>query len=78
MKRLGIIGFAVAAVLLLSLCGCSKDIVPAGLVGNWTCKEMASDGTTPTGFYAMYVNSDGTFSLYDTCGNPGISGVLGT
>ena len=77
MKRFGIIGFAAAVVLLLALCGCSKDVVPAGLTGNWTCKEMASDGTTYTGFYALYINDDGTFSLYDSAGNPGISGTLG-
>lgn len=67
---------AVIIIVIMGLAGCSDKIVPSGLVGIWSCGEMASDGTTPTGFYAMYVNSDGTFSLYDTCGNPGISGTL--
>ena len=50
--------------------------VPASFVGEWDCALTASDGQT-TGFYAMYVKADGTFSIYDTVGNPGIAGVMG-
>lgn len=65
-------------VITLGLSGCSSNqVVPKGLIGVWNCQETASDGETPTGFYALYINDDGSFSLYDTCGNPGISGTLG-
>lgn len=74
MKVLSIIGMA---MMLFLLCGCSEKVVPSGLLGNWNCKELASDGETYTDFYALYINDDGSFSLYDTCGNPGISGTLG-
>lgn len=50
--------------------------VPASFVGDWECASYASDGQS-TGFYAMYARADGTFSIYDECGNPGISGVMG-
>ena len=77
MRKSCIACFAIAVLMLLGLCGCSEKVVPEGLVGNWNCREMASDCTTTTGFYALYINDDGSFSLYDTCGNPGISGTLG-
>ena len=78
MRKSCIACFAIAVLMLLGLCGCSEKVVPEGLVGNWNCREMASDCTTTTGFYALYINDDGSFSMYDTCGNPGISGTLGT
>ena len=77
MRKSCIACFAIAVLMLLGLCGCSEKVVPEGLVGNWNCREMASDCTTTTGFYALYINDDGSFSMYDTCGNPGISGTLG-
>lgn len=33
-------------------------------------EPLASDGKTATEFYAMDINTDGSFSLYDTVGNP--------
>lgn len=80
-KRVAIcLTLVISAVLALGLGGCTSekyDVVPEALTGIWSCKEEASDGETYTGFYALYINDDGTFSLYDTCGNPGISGILG-
>ena len=43
--------------------------VPASFVGMWDCEEE--------GYLALRISADGDFSLYDTCGNPGISGVMG-
>ena len=59
----------------------TKATVPAavaeGLTGNWSCEDLASDGKTDTGFYAMYIKRNGYFSLYDQeAGNPGISGFM--
>ena len=56
--------------------GCSSAKLPDELIGEWTCEEFASDGETATDFYAMYINEDGSFSLYDTVGNPGIAGRM--
>ena len=68
---------AVVSVLFL-IAGCGQTYnAPAGIVGQWDCREYASDETTPTGFYALTVNEDGSFSLYDqAAGNPGISGNM--
>ena len=78
MRKSLIAYFGILMLMLYCLCGCSERVVPGGLVGNWECEEMASDGTTTTGLYALYIKDDGSFSMYDTCGNPGISGTLGT
>lgn len=66
------------AVLLLTagLTGCVGKSLPEGLTGEWTCEKFASDGTTATDFYALYIEKNGKFSLYDTVGNPGISGKM--
>ena len=66
------------AVLLLTagLTGCVGKSLPEGLIGEWTCEKFASDGTTATDFYALYIEKNGKFSLYDTVGNPGISGKM--
>lgn len=50
---------------------------PYGIDGFWRCENKASDGKTETGFYALRIYKSGRFSLYDTTGNPGISGVMG-
>ncbi len=73
----------ICALLMILLSGCAGKTpdfdtsqVPPELVGQWQCDEYASDNETATGFYAMYVEQDGQFSLYDTVGNPGISGTM--
>ena len=72
----------IAALLILSLTGCKENAgasytpgVPSSIVGDWDCRERASDGQS-TGFYALWINEKGDFSLYDNVGNPGISGSL--
>ncbi len=51
------------------------DAIEEGLVGSYYCYETASDGKTDTSYYNLYIDSDGSFSLYDgDAGNPGISG----
>lgn len=62
--------------VLLVACGKSAT-VPKALIGNWKCAETASDGETYTGFYALEVQQNGEFSLYDQeAGNPGIEGTM--
>lgn len=52
--------------------------MPTGLVGQWACERLASDGETDTSFYELRIEEDGSFSLYDVAaGNPGISGQMG-
>lgn len=63
-------------LLALALTGCGSTDLPEALAGSWTCEPLASDGKTATEFYAMDINTDGSFSLYDTVGNPGISGKM--
>jgi len=73
----------IVALLILSVTGCKENAgdphapgVPLSIVGDWDCRETASDGETATGFYALQIGEKGDFSLYDTVGNPGISGSL--
>lgn len=54
-----------------------KQGVPEEIVGEYNCEVKASDGETDTGFYALRIEKDGEFSLYDTTGNPGIAGKFG-
>ena len=77
MKRILAAAVAVVTVMtmLIAFTGCGEK-VPERLVGQWDCAEYASDETTETGFYALTIEKDGTFSLYDTVGNPGISGTM--
>lgn len=68
-----------AAVLLMMsiviMTGCGS--APEALEGSWSCDETASDGETYTGFYALEVQKNGSFSMYDReAGNPGISGKM--
>ncbi|MBQ6496352.1 MAG: hypothetical protein IJI74_04185 [Firmicutes bacterium] len=80
-KKIGymvvVVAFAIAMVgFALTGCG-SKYNAPAGIVGDWTCRDLASDETTDTSFYKLTVSEDGSFSLYDyASGNPGISGNM--
>ena len=77
MKRFFVTAVAIAAAmaLLITVTGCGEK-VPERLIGQWDCAEYASDETTETGFYALTIQKDGTFSLYDKVGNPGISGTM--
>lgn len=62
-------------LLLTMLAGCAS--APEALEGRWSCDETASDGETYTGFYALEVQQNGRFSMYDReAGNPGISGKM--
>ena len=70
-----IVAIAAAISLLIVVTGCGEK-VPERLVGQWDCAEYASDETTETGFYALTIEKNGHFSLYDTVGNPGISGKM--
>lgn len=67
---------AVAIIMLFTLSGCGSA-VPERLVGEWQCDDTASGNHVDTGFYALRIESDGNFSLYDAeAGNPGISGTM--
>lgn len=75
---------ALAAALLILCAGCGGSSgpfeagAPEGLVGQWRCEALASDGETDTSFYEMRVEEDGSFSMFDfAAGNPGISGEMG-
>lgn len=74
------VSFVISTILLLLiLCSCfsEKKQPPVGLVGEWACKEMASDEETATGYYFLRVEENGEFSLFDReAGNPGISGMM--
>ncbi len=79
MKRRMIVKLTLCLTVLLlaaGLFGCAGASLPEGLIGEWTCEELASDGTTSTDFYALYIEKNGKFSLYDTVGNPGIAGRM--
>ena len=79
MKRILITTIAMAAVIAMAVAfaGCGGAKVPERLIGHWECADLASDGYTDTSFYALTIEKDGTFSLYDyAAGNPGISGKM--
>lgn len=46
--------------------------------GEWDCRETAVENTEYyTGYMELYVQEDGTFSIYDAeAGNPGIEGTM--
>lgn len=48
------------------------------MVGQWQCESgTLEDPSDYVGYFAMYINSDGTFSMYDAeAGNPGIAGRM--
>lgn len=63
--------------ILIAFTGCGGPKVPERLIGEWDCAPLASDQMTDTSFYALTIQEDGTFSLYDkAAGNPGISGTM--
>ena len=79
MKRILITTIVLAAVIAMAaaFAGCGGAKVPERLIGHWECADLASDGYTDTSFYALTIEKDGTFSLYDyAAGNPGISGTM--
>ncbi len=81
MRRQTGLVIALMGVILMALvlggCGDAKAGVPEGFAGEWQCEDVASDGETDTSFYAMTIEEDGHFSMYDfAAGNPGISGVM--
>lgn len=63
-------------LLLYIIAGCALQSVPSIVIGDWNCQPYASDHYTDTSFYALHIEKDGTFSLYDKVGNPGIDGML--
>ena len=77
-KAAKLIGILIVISSLIIITGCGQSYnAPAGIVGQWDCRDYASDEMTETGFYALTVNEDGSFSLYDqAAGNPGISGNM--
>ena len=79
MRKILVLTFALTAaiIMLVAFTGCGGSKVPERLVGEWQCADLASDGYTDTSFYALTIEKDGTFSLYDVAaGNPGISGTM--
>ena len=75
MKRKMIYTVSMLLILITLLAGCAS--APEALEGSWSCDETASDGETYTGFYALEVQKNGSFSMYDReAGNPGISGNM--
>lgn len=79
MRKIFVVTFALTAaiIMLVAFTGCGGSKVPERLVGEWQCADLASDGYTDTSFYALTIETDGTFSLYDiAAGNPGISGTM--
>jgi len=79
MRRVLITAIALTAVIAMAavFAGCGGAKVPERLIGQWNCDKLASDGYTDTSFYALTIEKDGTFSLYDqAAGNPCISGTM--
>ncbi len=75
MKRKAIYTISLQLILISILAGCAS--APEALEGSWSCDETASDRETYTGFYALEVQKNGSFSMYDReAGNPGISGKM--
>ena len=67
-----------AAVCLASCGGVKKSAEPSPIEGEWQCAETYLETDERyTGFYRLWVERDGTFSMYDCeAGNPGISGTV--
>ncbi|MGN0352975.1 MAG: hypothetical protein ACI4ES_15120 [Roseburia sp.] len=71
------VGSTILWLMVLRCCLSEKKQPPVGLVGEWACEELASDGETATEFYFLRIEENGEFSLYDRdAGNPGISGTM--
>lgn len=67
-----------AAVCLTSCGGVKKSAEPSPIEGEWDCADTYLETDEGyTGFYRLWVEKDGTFSMYDCeAGNPGISGTV--
>ena len=64
----------IVAIMAFTACG---SAVPDRLVGDWNCDDTPSGNNMYVGFYAMTIESNGNFSIYDAeAGNPGISGTM--
>lgn len=74
--KLTVILLVITGAIVLAGCGTTYN-APAGIVGEWTCHDFASDESTDTSFYALHVQEDGTFRLDDrVSGNPAVSGKM--
>ncbi len=68
--------------VLLSACADNSEPLPEQneellkpFIKEWYCDEhTVEDEESHTGYLALYVLEDGTMSMYDTSGNPGIEG----
>ncbi|MDD6194783.1 MAG: hypothetical protein PUB19_07790 [Lachnospiraceae bacterium] len=71
------ITFSVVVVFAALFCLAFRQKLPDGLVGEWKCADTAEGSEQYFGFYALRIEKNGTFSLYDAeAGNPGISGKM--
>ena len=67
---------AIILVLIFTITGCGSA-VPDRLVGDWQCDPTSTGNPVDTSFYALHIESDGTFSIFDKeSGNPAISGTM--
>lgn len=67
---------AIILVMAFALAGCGSA-VPDRLVGDWKCDPTSSGNPVDTSFYALTIEDNGTFSMYDQeAGNPAISGTM--
>ena len=79
MKKIFVTAIALTAVMtmLIAFSGCGGPKVPERLIGEWDCAPLASDEMTDTSFYALTIEEDGTFNLYDkTTGKSAMSGTM--
>ena len=72
-----------SSILILPITGCGKKQTqyldfPAEMMGEWQCESgTLEDPSDYVGYFVLYINEDGTFSMYDAeAGNPGISGKM--
>ena len=76
-KYVTAIALAVVMTMLIAFSGCGGPKVPERLIGEWDCAPLASDEMTDTSFYALTIEEDGTYSLYDkTTGKSAMSGTM--
>ena len=67
---------AIILILIFTLTACGSA-VPERLVGEWKCDPTSSGNPVDTSFYALRIEDNGEFSIYDfEAGNPGISGKM--
>lgn len=75
MKKKNIIFTFLGLLFIFTLSACEKN-VPKEIVGDWMCEETPLESDAYTGYLTLEIYENGTFSLYDYSGNPGISGTL--